>query len=155
MCLWTVSAKFGPTENQKIEFGQNTQKFAFSKHEHIRNIQYPCESGVVCGLFVFHKYCLIIIQSTELSFPPTNQMLLIILIVSVNIKLLWTFISSPSRICSDSLIMDKSFISYFHCLFSVLVHLSRWETEVSMFAPDINQMHVIKHAKGEPSEETR
>ncbi|KAG8430150.1 hypothetical protein GDO86_018384, partial [Hymenochirus boettgeri] len=37
----------------------------------------------------------------------------------------------------------------------VLVHLSRAGAEVKMFAPDIPQMHVIDHSKGQPSEETR
>lgn len=39
---------------------------------------------------------------------------------------------------------------------SVLVHLSRHGAEVGIFAPDIPQMHVIDHCKGEPTEgETR
>ena len=36
-----------------------------------------------------------------------------------------------------------------------LVHLSRAGAEVAMFAPDIQQMHVINHTKGEPMEESR
>jgi len=36
-----------------------------------------------------------------------------------------------------------------------LVHLSRSGAEVSMFAPDIAQMHVINHTKGAPAEESR
>ena len=40
-------------------------------------------------------------------------------------------------------------------VYSCLVHLSREGAEVSMFAPDINQMHVIDHTKGEPTDETR
>lgn len=36
-----------------------------------------------------------------------------------------------------------------------LVHLSRAGAEVSMFAPDMQQMHVINHTKGEPMEEQR
>ncbi|XP_030641965.1 glutamine amidotransferase-like class 1 domain-containing protein 3, mitochondrial isoform X1 [Chanos chanos] len=39
---------------------------------------------------------------------------------------------------------------------AVLVHLSRGGAEVQMFAPDVNQMHVIDHSKGQPAEkETR
>ncbi|XP_032222565.2 glutamine amidotransferase-like class 1 domain-containing protein 3, mitochondrial [Nematostella vectensis] len=38
---------------------------------------------------------------------------------------------------------------------SILVHLSRAGADVSIYAPDIPQMHVINHAKGQPSEETR
>nr|XP_031316563.1 glutamine amidotransferase-like class 1 domain-containing protein 3A, mitochondrial isoform X2 [Camelus dromedarius] len=39
---------------------------------------------------------------------------------------------------------------------SILVHLSRGGAEVQIFAPDISQMHVIDHTKGQPSEgETR
>ncbi|MBV98719.1 ES1 protein mitochondrial, partial [Eschrichtius robustus] len=38
----------------------------------------------------------------------------------------------------------------------ILVHLSRAGAEVQIFAPDIPQMHVIDHTKGQPSEgETR
>lgn len=33
-----------------------------------------------------------------------------------------------------------------------LVHLSRGGAEVQIFAPDIPQMHVIDHTKGQPSE---
>ncbi|XP_072826159.1 glutamine amidotransferase-like class 1 domain-containing protein 3, mitochondrial isoform X1 [Vicugna pacos] len=35
---------------------------------------------------------------------------------------------------------------------SILVHLSRGGAEVQIFAPDISQMHVIDHTKGQPSE---
>ncbi|XP_063070023.1 glutamine amidotransferase-like class 1 domain-containing protein 3, mitochondrial [Engraulis encrasicolus] len=38
---------------------------------------------------------------------------------------------------------------------AVLVHLSRGGAEVQMFAPDVAQMHVIDHSKGQPSEESR
>lgn len=38
----------------------------------------------------------------------------------------------------------------------ILVHLSRAGADVSMYAPDIPQMHVLNHAKGEVMEnETR
>lgn len=48
------------------------------------------------------------------------------------------------RVWSDSL------------LCRMLVHLSRAGAEVQIFAPDIPQMHVIDHTKGQPSEgETR
>lgn len=35
---------------------------------------------------------------------------------------------------------------------AILVHLSRGGAEVQIFAPDVPQMHVIDHTKGEPSE---
>ncbi|XP_071947921.1 ES1 protein homolog, mitochondrial-like [Antedon mediterranea] len=38
---------------------------------------------------------------------------------------------------------------------AVLVHLSRSDANVAMFAPDKQQMHVIDHTKGEPTKETR
>ncbi|XP_040057235.1 glutamine amidotransferase-like class 1 domain-containing protein 3, mitochondrial [Gasterosteus aculeatus] len=38
---------------------------------------------------------------------------------------------------------------------AVLVHLSRGGASVNMFAPNINQMHVVNHLKGEPTEEKR
>ncbi|CAH8625232.1 unnamed protein product [Dicrocoelium dendriticum] len=38
---------------------------------------------------------------------------------------------------------------------SMLIHLSRQNVNVSMFAPNINQMHVINHLTGEPMHETR
>lgn len=34
----------------------------------------------------------------------------------------------------------------------ILVHLSRGGAEVQMFAPDVSQMHVIDHGKGQPAE---
>ncbi|XP_071988268.1 putative glutamine amidotransferase-like class 1 domain-containing protein 3B, mitochondrial [Engystomops pustulosus] len=38
---------------------------------------------------------------------------------------------------------------------AILVHLSRAGAQVKMFAPDIPQMHVIDHSKGEPVSESR
>ncbi|XP_066563062.1 glutamine amidotransferase-like class 1 domain-containing protein 3, mitochondrial [Amia ocellicauda] len=38
---------------------------------------------------------------------------------------------------------------------AILVHLSRGGADVQMYAPDVAQMHVIDHCKGEPAEETR
>ncbi|KAF5903104.1 ES1 protein, mitochondrial-like, partial [Clarias magur] len=38
---------------------------------------------------------------------------------------------------------------------AILVHLSRGGAQVQMYAPDITQMHVIDHSKGQPSEESR
>ncbi|KAM4699126.1 glutamine amidotransferase-like class 1 domain-containing protein 3, mitochondrial [Discoglossus pictus] len=38
---------------------------------------------------------------------------------------------------------------------ALLVHLSRAGAEVKMFAPDIDQMHVIDHSKGQPAQESR
>nr|ACO10157.1 ES1 protein homolog, mitochondrial precursor [Osmerus mordax] len=38
---------------------------------------------------------------------------------------------------------------------AILVHLSRGGAEVQMYAPDVSQMHVIDHSKGQPAEESR
>ncbi|KAJ1219071.1 hypothetical protein NDU88_006642 [Pleurodeles waltl] len=38
---------------------------------------------------------------------------------------------------------------------AVLLHISRKEAEVKIFAPNIDQMHVIDHLKGSPTEERR
>ncbi|XP_035672556.1 glutamine amidotransferase-like class 1 domain-containing protein 3A, mitochondrial isoform X1 [Branchiostoma floridae] len=38
---------------------------------------------------------------------------------------------------------------------AVMVHLSRGGADVAIFAPDVDQMHVINHTKGEPMEEKR
>ncbi|NP_001167509.1 uncharacterized protein LOC100381155 [Xenopus laevis] len=38
---------------------------------------------------------------------------------------------------------------------AILVHLSRAGAEVKMFAPDVPQMHVVDHSKGQPSQESR
>ncbi|KAK6485762.1 glutamine amidotransferase-like class 1 domain-containing protein 3A [Huso huso] len=45
--------------------------------------------------------------------------------------------------------------SEIHEASAVLVHLSRNGAEVKMFAPNIDQMHVVDHVKGSPTEETR
>ncbi|XP_073330248.1 glutamine amidotransferase-like class 1 domain-containing protein 3, mitochondrial [Pagrus major] len=45
--------------------------------------------------------------------------------------------------------------SEIHEASAVLVHLSRGGASVNMFAPNIDQMHVVNHLKGEPSEEKR
>ncbi|KAM8749092.1 glutamine amidotransferase-like class 1 domain-containing protein 3, mitochondrial [Acanthopagrus schlegelii] len=45
--------------------------------------------------------------------------------------------------------------SEIHEASAVLVHLSRGGATVNMFAPNIDQMHVVNHLKGEPSEEKR
>ncbi|XP_012719775.2 glutamine amidotransferase-like class 1 domain-containing protein 3A, mitochondrial [Fundulus heteroclitus] len=45
--------------------------------------------------------------------------------------------------------------SEIHEASAVLVHLSRGGATVQMFAPNIDQMHVVNHLKGEPSEEKR
>ena len=43
-------------------------------------------------------------------------------------------------------------IIFFRCL----VHLSRNKADVAVFAPDKDQLHVVNHLKGAPSEnETR
>ncbi|KAE8620982.1 hypothetical protein XENTR_v10004638 [Xenopus tropicalis] len=38
---------------------------------------------------------------------------------------------------------------------AILVHLSRAGAEVQMFAPDMPQMHVVDHSRGQPSPESR
>lgn len=38
---------------------------------------------------------------------------------------------------------------------AVLVHLSRAGAKVQMFAPNLDQMHVVNHCEGKPSEEKR
>ena len=38
---------------------------------------------------------------------------------------------------------------------SVLVNLSRNNVEYKMYAPDVNQMHVVNHTTGEEMKETR
>ncbi|XP_041662791.1 glutamine amidotransferase-like class 1 domain-containing protein 3A, mitochondrial [Cheilinus undulatus] len=45
--------------------------------------------------------------------------------------------------------------SEIHEASAVLVHLSRGGATVNMFAPNMDQMHVINHLKGEPAEEKR
>ncbi|XP_041858374.1 glutamine amidotransferase-like class 1 domain-containing protein 3A, mitochondrial [Melanotaenia boesemani] len=45
--------------------------------------------------------------------------------------------------------------SEIHEVSAVLVHLSRGGANVHMFAPNIDQMHVVDHLKGEPSQEKR
>uniref|UniRef100_A0A3B4TZT3 Zgc:162944 n=1 Tax=Seriola dumerili TaxID=41447 RepID=A0A3B4TZT3_SERDU len=45
--------------------------------------------------------------------------------------------------------------SEIHEASAVLVHLSRGGANVDMFAPNIDQMHVVNHLKGEPSQEKR
>ncbi|KAJ1115460.1 hypothetical protein NDU88_003684 [Pleurodeles waltl] len=45
--------------------------------------------------------------------------------------------------------------SEIHETSAVLVHLSRKEAEVKIFAPNIDQMHVVDHLKGSPTEEKR
>ncbi|KAM7407120.1 hypothetical protein PAMA_003041 [Pampus argenteus] len=45
--------------------------------------------------------------------------------------------------------------SEIHEASAVLVHLSRGGASVNMFAPNIDQMHVVDHLKSEPSQEKR
>lgn len=60
--------------------------------------------------------------------------------------------SKVAVVLSGSGVFDGSEV---HESSAVLVHLSRGKADISIFAPDINQMHVIDHSKGEPSGETR
>nr|XP_057937157.1 glutamine amidotransferase-like class 1 domain-containing protein 3, mitochondrial [Doryrhamphus excisus] len=45
--------------------------------------------------------------------------------------------------------------SEIHEASAILVHLSRGGASVNMFAPNVDQMHVVDHLKGEPSQEKR
>ncbi|XP_077436415.1 glutamine amidotransferase-like class 1 domain-containing protein 3, mitochondrial [Vanacampus margaritifer] len=45
--------------------------------------------------------------------------------------------------------------SEIHEASAILVHLSRGGASVSMFAPNVEQMHVVDHAKGDPTQEKR
>ncbi|XP_051997704.1 glutamine amidotransferase-like class 1 domain-containing protein 3, mitochondrial [Xyrauchen texanus] len=45
--------------------------------------------------------------------------------------------------------------SEIHEASAVLVHLSRQQASVKMFAPDVDQMHVVDHLKNSPTEERR
>ncbi|XP_053733131.1 glutamine amidotransferase-like class 1 domain-containing protein 3, mitochondrial [Synchiropus splendidus] len=45
--------------------------------------------------------------------------------------------------------------SEIHEASAVLVHLSRGGASVKMFAPNVEQMHVVDHSKGQPTEEKR
>nr|XP_061826691.1 glutamine amidotransferase-like class 1 domain-containing protein 3, mitochondrial [Nerophis lumbriciformis] len=45
--------------------------------------------------------------------------------------------------------------SEIHEASAILVHLSRGGASVKMFAPNMEQMHVVDHLKGEPSQEKR
>lgn len=51
-------------------------------------------------------------------------------------------------VLSGSGVYDGSEI---HEASACLVHLSRAKADISVYAPDISQMHVINHVKGEPS----
>ncbi|KAM6986085.1 glutamine amidotransferase-like class 1 domain-containing protein 3, mitochondrial isoform 2-T2 [Aplochiton taeniatus] len=54
-----------------------------------------------------------------------------------------------SRVLSGCGVYDGTEI---HEASAILVHLSRGGAEVQMYAPDISQMHVIDHSKGQPAE---
>lgn len=51
-------------------------------------------------------------------------------------------------------VKENASFHYFWC-FRAMVHLSRHEAEVGIFAPNIEQMHAIDHTKGEPMEVNR
>ncbi len=50
------------------------------------------------------------------------------------------------------LTFHQPLLTTFVFLFRCLVHLSRGGAKVSMFAPNVDQMHVIDHTKGAPLE---
>ncbi|XP_070211905.1 glutamine amidotransferase-like class 1 domain-containing protein 3, mitochondrial [Littorina saxatilis] len=60
--------------------------------------------------------------------------------------------ASAKEVLSGCGVYDGSEV---HEASAILVHLSRNGAEVSMFAPDIDQMHVVNHTKGEPMEPNR
>ncbi|XP_005103393.1 glutamine amidotransferase-like class 1 domain-containing protein 3A, mitochondrial [Aplysia californica] len=73
----------------------------------------------------------------------------------LNLRLLQTSASLQSNVAvvlAGSGVYDGSEV---HEVSAVWVHLSRAGAEVSMFAPDIPQMHTVDHTKGEPSEDGR
>uniref|UniRef100_A0A8D1F1L4 Glutamine amidotransferase-like class 1 domain-containing protein 3A, mitochondrial n=1 Tax=Sus scrofa TaxID=9823 RepID=A0A8D1F1L4_PIG len=60
---------------------------------------------------------------------------------------------SPPQVLSGCGVYDGTEL---HEASAILVHLSRGGAKVQIFAPDVPQMHVVDHAKGQPSEgETR
>uniref|UniRef100_M3YEW1 Glutamine amidotransferase class 1 domain containing 3 n=1 Tax=Mustela putorius furo TaxID=9669 RepID=M3YEW1_MUSPF len=60
---------------------------------------------------------------------------------------------TPPQVLSGCGVYDGTEL---HEASAVLVHLSRGGAKVQIFAPDIPQMHVVDHTKGQPSEsETR
>uniref|UniRef100_A0A8C2GZ40 Glutamine amidotransferase like class 1 domain containing 3A n=1 Tax=Cyprinus carpio TaxID=7962 RepID=A0A8C2GZ40_CYPCA len=54
--------------------------------------------------------------------------------------------------CLNLFLLCEYFASLCVCVCRILVHLSRGGAEVQMFAPDVSQMHVIDHGKGQPVE---
>ena len=60
MCLLTVSVT--------RSWPKMPKSFHFPKHGHIRDSQYPFESGGGWGLFVFHKYFLVLIEHMGFKF---------------------------------------------------------------------------------------
>ena len=52
-------------------------------------------------------------------------------------------------------ILNQINFSIIKYLFRCLVHLSREGASVEMFAPNINQLHVIDHTKGEEDKNPR
>ena len=47
--------------------------------------------------------------------------------------------------------IEENCIIFIRCM----VHLSRGGADTKIFAPNINQHHVVDHTKGEPANETR
>lgn len=54
--------------------------------------------------------------------------------------------------CLNLFILCEYFAFLYVFVCRILVHLSRGGAEVQMFAPDVSQMHVIDHIKGQPVE---
>ncbi|CAL8342978.1 unnamed protein product [Boreogadus saida] len=70
------------------------------------------------------------------------------------------FFHTGARVCGAKVAVVLSGCGVFdgteiHEASAILVHLSRGGAEVQMFAPDVAQMHVIDHQKGQPAEESR
>merc|ERR1712168_1006397 len=69
-----------------------------------------------------------------------------------------TFYAMSRNNCNIAVVLSGCGVydgSEIHEASATLVHLSRNGAVSSMFAPNINQMHVIDHTKGEPMNETR
>uniref|UniRef100_A0A8C1Z3R8 Glutamine amidotransferase like class 1 domain containing 3A n=1 Tax=Cyprinus carpio TaxID=7962 RepID=A0A8C1Z3R8_CYPCA len=78
-----------------------------------------------------------------------------LVLISIGSSYLSVLVGSryPDLVCSFVLsgcgVYDGTEI---HEASAILVHLSRGGAEVQMFAPDVSQMHVIDHGKGQPVE---
>ena len=65
MCLLTVFARYDHWKWPNL--AKMSKNSGFSKHGHIRESKYPLESGGGWGLFVFHKYFLVLKVSLRID----------------------------------------------------------------------------------------